>query len=64
MADFAPQVVEEKDDLQASSKGLSGGYPQSKWVAERLLIDARNAGTPVCIFRPGEDCCDVPLVTR
>lgn len=30
------------------------GYSRSKWVAERLLLDARRAGLPVTILRLGE----------
>ena len=32
--------------------GLVSGYSQSKWVAEQLLITARNRGLPLCIYRP------------
>jgi amino acid adenylation domain-containing protein/thioester reductase-like protein len=31
-----------------------GGYAQSKWVAERLLSQARDAGAPVTVLRLGE----------
>ncbi len=31
---------------------LISGYNQSKWVAEQLLITARNRGLPLCIYRP------------
>jgi amino acid adenylation domain-containing protein/thioester reductase-like protein len=30
-----------------------GGYAQSKWVAERLVEQARERGLPVAIYRPG-----------
>ncbi|HZM69461.1 MAG TPA: thioester reductase domain-containing protein, partial [Candidatus Cryosericum sp.] len=30
-----------------------GGYSQSKWVAERLVAQARDRGVPVAIYRPG-----------
>jgi thioester reductase-like protein len=30
-----------------------GGYSQSKWVAERLVAQARDRGIPVAIYRPG-----------
>jgi len=30
-----------------------GGYAQSKWVAEKLLLQARERGVPVAIYRPG-----------
>ena len=33
-------------------EGLISGYSQSKWVAEQLLIEARNRGLPLCIYRP------------
>ena len=31
----------------------AGGYPQSKWVAEKLLNIAMDRGFPVRIYRPG-----------
>jgi len=31
---------------------LPGGYNQSKWVAEKLLANARERGFPVSIYRP------------
>ena len=30
-----------------------GGYPLSKWAAERLLAEAGRRGVPVWVFRPG-----------
>ena len=36
-----------------SWKGLQGGYPQSKWVAEKLMFLAAKRGIPVFIHRPG-----------
>ncbi len=30
------------------------GYSRSKWVAERMLLDARASGLPVTVFRLGE----------
>jgi nucleoside-diphosphate-sugar epimerase len=32
---------------------LSDGYSQSKWVAEQLVVQARQVGIPVAIYRPG-----------
>lgn len=29
-----------------------GGYNESKWVAERLLLEARRRGLPVALYRP------------
>ncbi|KAJ1674619.1 large subunit of alpha-aminoadipate reductase, partial [Spiromyces aspiralis] len=45
--------VPESDDLSGSERGLRSGYGQSKWVAERLLREARQRGFPVTIVRPG-----------
>jgi L-aminoadipate-semialdehyde dehydrogenase len=46
------QVVNESDPLD-SFTGLTGGYPQSKWVAEKILQKARSLGVPVKVYRPG-----------
>jgi thioester reductase-like protein len=35
------------------SQGVSGGYNQTKWVAERLVALAGRRGLPVAIYRPG-----------
>ncbi|KAI8843067.1 hypothetical protein BC829DRAFT_425943 [Chytridium lagenaria] len=45
--------VPEGDDLEGSRKGLRSGYGQSKWVAERLVVRARERGVPGTIVRPG-----------
>ncbi|KAJ1919408.1 large subunit of alpha-aminoadipate reductase [Mycoemilia scoparia] len=45
--------VPESDDLSGSEHGLRSGYGQSKWVAEKLLMEARKRGLPVTIVRPG-----------
>lgn len=44
-----------EDDQMISEMGanLEGGYPQSKWVAERVIMAARKLGIPTSIFRPG-----------
>ncbi len=34
-------------------QSLSGGYSQSKWVAEKYMMAARERGFPVCVYRPG-----------
>jgi thioester reductase-like protein len=44
--------IKEEDELR-SWRGLPGGYPQSKWVAEKLVLAARSRGVPVSIYRPG-----------
>ncbi|KAJ1570054.1 large subunit of alpha-aminoadipate reductase [Nowakowskiella sp. JEL0078] len=43
----------ESDDLEGARRGLNGGYGQSKWVAEKLLLNARKRGIPATIVRPG-----------
>ncbi len=46
------QVILEQDDL-ANGEGLSDGYAQSKWVAEKLVMAAHSRGIPTCIYRLG-----------
>ncbi|CCK68590.1 L-aminoadipate-semialdehyde dehydrogenase KNAG_0B01430 [Huiozyma naganishii CBS 8797] len=43
----------ESDDLAGSSKGLGGGYGQSKWAAEYIIRRAGERGLRGCIVRPG-----------
>ena len=35
------------------TKDIDGGYCQTKWVAEKLVVLAHSRGVPVTIFRPG-----------
>lgn len=44
--------IREADSI-AQGLGISGGYAQSKWVAEQLMTQAQSRGLPVCIYRPG-----------
>ena len=44
-------VINENEPLN-QSKGLYRGYAQTKWVAERLMLEARKRGIPVNIYRP------------
>lgn len=46
-------VVVKETDLLEKWQGLDGGYPQSKWVAEKIVQIAREKGTPCNIYRPG-----------
>lgn len=47
----AEEVAEDADiDL---SVGLYDGYPQSKWVAEKLVREAGRRGLRVSVYRPG-----------
>ena len=42
-----------EDDGLTEWQGLAGGYAQSKWVAERVLMLARKRGFPITVYRPG-----------
>lgn len=44
------QIVKETDYLNYS-QGMYLGYAQSKWVAEKMVINARSQGLPTCIYR-------------
>ncbi|GAX37798.1 non-ribosomal peptide synthetase family protein [Nodularia sp. NIES-3585] len=46
------KVILETDDI-LSGKGYLDGYSQSKWVAEKLVMAARDRGLPVYIYRLG-----------
>ncbi|GAB4190085.1 MAG: hypothetical protein Fur006_31860 [Coleofasciculaceae cyanobacterium] len=46
------KVVREQDSLD-DYPIPSGGYVQSKWVAEKLVTQARDRGLPVSIYRLG-----------
>lgn len=41
-----------EDDIPEHVETMHIGYRQSKWVAERLLLLARERGIPVAIYRP------------
>ncbi|MCC5661301.1 amino acid adenylation domain-containing protein [Nostoc sp. XA010] len=45
------QKILEQDSLD--NAGLTTGYTQSKWVAEKLILSARSRGLPVSVYRPG-----------
>ncbi|KAL2911060.1 large subunit of alpha-aminoadipate reductase, partial [Polyrhizophydium stewartii] len=49
---LAPGDTLEDTDLEMSRTSLVGGYVQSKWVAEKLVMRARSRGVPATIFRP------------
>lgn len=48
-----PGTVPETDDLEGAQTGLDSGYGQSKWVAEKLIMEARRRGLSASIIRPG-----------
>ena len=45
--------VPEDDDLEGARNTLKTGYGQSKWVSEKLLMEAGSRGLAVSIVRPG-----------
>lgn len=45
-------VIREDDTLDHNGS-LYGGYMQSKWVADKLVMEARSRGLPISIYRPG-----------
>jgi thioester reductase-like protein len=49
---FAMDRILENAELE-DPDGLGKGYPQTKWVAEKLVMAARDRGLPVAIYRPG-----------
>ena len=40
------------EDMPVAAQQLRTGYLQSKWVAEKLAIEARPRGLPVAVYRP------------
>ena len=52
LSNMNKDLLDENGDLE-SGVGLIGGYTQSKWVAEKIMIIAKKRGLPVCIVRPG-----------
>jgi amino acid adenylation domain-containing protein/thioester reductase-like protein len=51
--DQAPDGAIREQDAPEQYEALATGYMQSKWVAERLALQARARGIPVCVYRPG-----------
>ena len=45
--------VPEDDDLEGAREALKTGYGQSKWVSEKLLLEAGRRGLRGHIVRPG-----------
>ncbi|MBT5988671.1 thioester reductase domain-containing protein, partial [bacterium] len=50
--DYKNKKILENHILKLPNQ-LYGGYAQSKWVAEQLMLQAKKQGMPICIFRPG-----------
>jgi thioester reductase-like protein len=49
---WAVKAVLHETDLNENMELLDFGYSQSKWVAEQVVVDARNRGLSARIFRP------------
>jgi len=45
--------IPESDDLEGARTGLKTGYGQTKWVSEKLLMEAGRKGLAAVIVRPG-----------
>ena len=45
--------IPESDDLEGARNGLKIGYGQSKWVSEKLILEAVKRGFHAHIVRPG-----------
>ena len=43
----------ESDDLEAGRTGLTAGYGQSKWVSEKVIMEAAKRGLAGWVIRPG-----------
>ena len=53
------EVCEESNPLEVdlyrpADLKLKNGYGTSKWIAEKLLLQAQARGFPICIYRPSE----------
>lgn len=46
-------MIREQDSLR-DANSVYIGYSQSKWVADRLLLEAQSRGIPACIYRLGD----------
>ncbi|MBV9790601.1 MAG: thioester reductase domain-containing protein, partial [Chloroflexi bacterium] len=45
--------VVSEDAALSDVDALSTGYAQSKWIAEQLIMTARERGIPIAVYRPG-----------
>jgi len=49
---FGPSCPSVASEMGIPEASLTGGYKQSKWVAEQLIRLAHQRGLPACIYRP------------
>jgi amino acid adenylation domain-containing protein/thioester reductase-like protein len=53
LAVFPDGARGEETTIDFAPDALTSGYAQTKWVAERLVAEARARGVPVTVYRPG-----------
>ncbi|MDG4863767.1 amino acid adenylation domain-containing protein, partial [Streptomyces sp. T-3] len=53
LATHMPRPFLETDAPLNSAVGVPAGYTGSKWVAEKVVNEARKRGIPVSVYRPG-----------
>lgn len=53
-----PGINDEIPIEDITPYGLTNGYAQTKWVAEKLMAKAHRLGLPVAIYRLGSMCAD------
>lgn len=53
LSDSTSRGIPEHDDLEGARTSLKSGYGQSKWVSEKLLMEAGRRGLRGHIVRPG-----------
>ncbi len=53
LSDAKRAGVPENDDLEGARSELRVGYGQSKWVSEKLIMEAGRRGLHAHIVRPG-----------
>ena len=53
LSDSTGSGVPEDDDLEGAKDELRVGYGQSKWVSEKLIMEAGKRGMSAHIVRPG-----------
>jgi len=50
---FSPADLIKETDVPVVDSSFKGGYKQSKWVAEKLVMTAQERGLPATIYRLG-----------